>query len=133
MYNSFLNLYERDLYSPKYSTYDKWGMSAPSHVYGPLKHDEMVKEFDQTHNFAPSTTLDKNYELIPPNKDKKEFYDSDSVSERMKKYIIIVILFIVLLYLLDKSCSNQIRNLSSWTKATIMLILIFSIIFFIFY
>uniref|UniRef100_A0A6C0JSJ4 Uncharacterized protein n=1 Tax=viral metagenome TaxID=1070528 RepID=A0A6C0JSJ4_9ZZZZ len=145
--NSFRNSYERDLYSPKYSSMDTWGMSSPSHLYGPLKNDEMVAPFHGIQHFTPQLTIDKNYELLTmqsgngSNSFDDEIYAKISSNDEhfaiyadygKYKYLIILVLFLFIFYIFDKSFGKKVEGLSLWTKSSIIMIFTFLILYLMF-
>lgn len=134
------DLYQSDgLYSPQFISYDKWGNSEPWHLYGPPRTDMLPEKIQ---SITQTPILIKNYEILRdleedgPAEGIETFQPLTTKIEKLEpnvdgktriidayQFALLHIIFIVMMFVFDKSFGKYIEETSLWIKMTIMIAL----------
>jgi hypothetical protein len=123
-----------DIYSPEFISYDKWGFSKPTHLYGAAEEKMAPRNTARSQEFPIQV---KNYELLKPGIQARNEMNN-SQDQKMEKFemskenydwvIVLVLLFLV--YMFDKAFGNHMQNLSFYYKLGIIGILVVILFYF---
>jgi len=129
-------------YSPQFVSYDKWGQSLPSDLYGFNATDsEMIPSRIYQNHIQQFPIPVKNYELLettPLTNIPEAFPIFSQKRPPLTEYfsntsryqgVIAIILLILMIYLFDKTFGKRIEESNIWVKIGIMIMLAIGLYF----